>query len=141
MKIYLCVLLISVLSCDRQNDRVKRKYILENGMDKGLKIDFWLDGSYEDSAYIKGIGVVAEGIADDLGLSKPLNPTFYGGSDSIIVTYDNAKRQIYYWNDGFKAIPPTSRNILSNDVYTIENNELYRFTFTEEDYENAELID
>ena len=38
------------------------------------------------------------------------------------------------------ATPPTNRNILSEDAYEVISNELYRFTFTEADYENAEEI-
>ena len=132
---------MTILSCDRQNERIKRKYVLENGTDKELKMDFYSNGFYEDTHDIIGPGIVTEGIADDGGMNNFLNPLSAYRTDSVIVIYDNEKQQIYYWDDGYKAIPPTSRNILSNDLYTIENNELYRFTFTEEDYENAEFIE
>src|SRR5699024_7679526 len=105
-----------------------------------LKIDCYAYGIYRDTGFIRGTGIIMEGITNDGGLDKTLNPTFFGGSDSLIVTFDNKKRQIYYLDDDYKSIPKTSKNILSNEVYTIESEELYRFIFTEEDYENAEEL-
>ncbi len=132
--------LVLFCGCELGNKVKSRRYILENGTNREIKIDCYAYGIYQDTGFIRGTGVIIESITDDGGFGKALNPTFYGGSDSIIVTFDNKKRQLYYLDDGYKAIPNTSNNILNNDAYIIENDELYRFTFTEEDYENAEEI-
>ncbi len=71
-------------------------------------------------------------------MGKSLSPTFYGFSDSIVVVYDTKKIQIYYLNNGFQSQPHIIKHVLNDDSYVIESNELYRYTFTEEDYENAE---
>ena len=64
-------------------------------------------------------------------------------SDSIIVTFDNNRKQTYtnITTPDRVNISPTEGNILLNDAYEVISNELYEFTFTEEDYKNAADIE
>jgi hypothetical protein len=125
---------------DLHGPRTKRKYILENGTGREVKIDFYENGNLKVSDFLAGKGIISEGLSDDLGMGKSLSPTFYGFSDSIIVIFDSKKAQIYYLKNGLQSKPQISSNILSNDSYVIESDKLYRYTFTEEDYENAEKL-
>jgi hypothetical protein len=71
-----------------------------------------------------------------------ITPLLALGADSIIVTYDNEKRQIYtrIVQANYQNVNPKLRNILEDDSYSIVGEDDYIFTFTEEDYENAEKL-
>jgi hypothetical protein len=121
-------------ACVQHGDRTKRKYILENGTERNVKIDFYEKSNHKGSNSRSGKGIIAEGLSDDLGMDRSLFPAFFGSSDSIVVVYDNKKIQIYYLKG---SLPHTSKHLLDNSSYVIESNELYRYTFTEEDYKRA----
>lgn len=142
MKVLLGVVLFSFLfsCCECGNERTKRKYVLENGTTRHIKIDFYDLGRFSGSRAKTGQGIIIEEIADDGGMGKSLSPMYLGYSDSIIVYFDNDKRQIYYLNNGLQSQPiVASRHILNEGAYIIKSNELYRFVFTEQDYNNAEM--
>lgn len=130
-----------MVSCFLQNcetDRVNRTYRLENGTFHEIKMEFYRYGIFQQTRHIIGDGVIFEGYSDN-DTGSHLSAGGALGADSIIVVFDNEKKQIYH-GDILTATPPTNRNILSEDAYEVINNELYRFTFTEADYEIAEEI-
>jgi hypothetical protein len=106
--------------------------------------NFYTENRPVRSAFKKGEGLLKEGFADDGGQADNIDPITAFDSDSVVITFDNEKRQIYYLSIitfGFESVPKNQdRNIFDESTYLIENIELYRFIFTEEDYENAEKL-
>ncbi|GAA0892880.1 hypothetical protein GCM10009122_25590 [Fulvivirga kasyanovii] len=141
------ILMLSVFAflcqgCTDRFDRINRKYVLYNGTEHEVKVDIYERGKFRSTSSIKGKGVIDEATSsNDAGKSPSVSQAF--GMDSVVVTYNNKKRQIYYYSDSTymsETIPETRHDLLAESVYEVINNELYRFTFTEADYENAEEI-
>ena len=124
------------------HDLVNRKYILYNGTGHEVKVELYREGNLLTSSSSVGSGVIDERTVDDeRGPLSAVNAFF--GMDSVVVTYNNDKRQTYFYSDTtdtIETIPVTEHNPLLDSGYEIINNELYRFTFTKADYENAEEI-
>ena len=132
---------ICLLTCFLQNceDKIIRTYRLENGTEREIRMEFYAYGLFSHTGHIIGEGLIYEGETDnDNGRHLSAGGTL--SADSIIVTFDNEKRQLYY-GDILTSSPFTDRNILSEEPYEVLSNELYRFVFTEEDYENAADIE
>ncbi len=132
-----CMVLCLLQNC--ASEVTTRTYRLENGTSHEIKMEFYSFGIFQQTRHIIGEGLIFEGSTDN-GAGSALSAGGALGADSIIVLFNNEKRQLYYSDDFVMAIPPTNRNILVGSDYEIINNELYLFTFTEEDYENAEEI-
>jgi hypothetical protein len=138
--IFLPALILMLSRCDC-NRRVIHKYVLENGTDKEVKIQLYRYGVLGYEKTVKGKDVLFERVIDN-DKDAPLIAQLALNADSAIVTFEYLKKQIYtyvYSESGYLVIPQT-RNVFLDSSYTIENIELYRFTFTEEDYNNAEPI-
>ncbi|GAA0892882.1 hypothetical protein GCM10009122_25610 [Fulvivirga kasyanovii] len=137
----ICMVLCFLQNCGTDRiDIIRRAYRLENGTSSEIKIEFYRYGIFKHTQHIIGEGLIFEGSMDNDG-GAHLSAGGALGADSIIVVFDNQKKQIYYHGDiVVTATPPTDRNVLLNEAYEIINDELYRFTFTEADYENAEEI-
>ena len=132
--------LLILQSCDLQAPLIKRKYVLENGTERNVKVEFYSSaGVLQFSETINGKGTVLEKTTtnDNGDVLEPV--AAFHWSDSAVATFNNEKRITYLFSQ-LGSVPPP-RNILFNSSYVAESNELYRFTFTEEDYENAELIE
>ncbi len=114
--------------CD-QHERVTRTYVLENATGYVLKFDSYIDGKVRESYSLETGAVRGFKYEDSIG--KAAQPYKVLESDSIIVFFDNKKRQVY------NQLAPTDRNIFDDAAYRVESKEVYRFTFTEEDYRNA----
>lgn len=138
-------ILISVLffcfSCGLQHKRnIERKYVLENKTNKEITIELYINMVKFHSSSINQNGVLLERIV--MG-SRGKDPTAMWAlaSDSIIVTFDKKKKQIFtnISRSYYRNITPSdkTKNILFDDAYKVESNTLYRYTFTEEDYNNA----
>ena len=146
MKRIVALLVISFMlqACGLNSPRIKRKYTLENGTNREIQIDFYTENRPVRSVFKKGEGLLKEGFADDGGQADNIDPITAFDSDSVVITFDNEKRQIYYLSIitfGFESVPKNqNRNIFDESTYMIENIELYRYIFTEEDYENAEKL-
>jgi hypothetical protein len=145
MKKYLftiVALMILLNGCDRQIKRVNRKYVIENGTEKEVKIELYKYGNLTYTATIKGRGILYEGISDN-DVGKTISAYNALRSDSAIVTFDHLKEDVhmYVYTPGIgNVIIPETRNVFLDSSYFPESNTLYRFTFTEEDYNNAEPI-
>ena len=130
-------------NCTDRFDRVNRKYVLYNGTEHEVKVDIYELGKLRSvSTIIIGNGVIIEGTSSSDADNDPSVSEAFG-MDSVVVTYNNKKRQIYYYSDSIyslETIPETKHDLLSESAYEVINNELHRFTFTEADYENAEEI-
>jgi hypothetical protein len=63
------------------------------------------------------------------------------GTDSVVVTYNDFKRQVYWISEtSFESLPQVTRNLLNDFDYSVLEKGNYIFTFSEEDYENAEKL-
>lgn len=133
------VVLFVVTSCDRGNE-LKRKYRIVNNTSHVLKIQFYHTKVFQDERQIHGPGVLYEAEVDN-SAGMALNPENAFWSDSAVVTFNNSKRQVYYF-DKYIAVasPETERNILVDSAYFPVNQELHEFTFAEVDYVNADSI-
>ena len=148
---YLLILLLSISSCESGEDTT---YIIENQSDHSIRINFY-KYKYDDietrskiigSRLTKTIELMNKGddwqeIQSKIGgtsifLSLP--------EDSAVVTFDEEKRQIFLlrrWTD--------DRNIFNEDSYEVESSckrkRVYystrKYTFVNNDYENAEPIE
>jgi len=140
-KIAIFLVLFFCEGCDRNGDYVKRVYKVENSSGHEITVvaHSLNEGSIYWSRHILTNGVIWEGHSDN-GLGREISASrALGKTDSVVVTFDNLKRQIYYFsNYGAASSPKVFRNIFIDSTYTIESNELYRFIFTEEDYNMAE---
>ncbi len=58
--------------------------------------------------------------------------------DSLVIIFDDSKVRIYASQE---LATDTTRNLLFNEAYMVNDNKLYRYVFTEEDYNNAEVIE
>ena len=134
---------IGIYLCLLQNctpDKIVSTYRLENGTLHEIKMEFYSNGGYQRTRQIIGQGLIFEGSArSSYGRLSQLSPEAAFGADSIIVIFDHTKIIQYYLLSGkLTSIPKTNRNTLDDQSYEVLSNELYRFVFTEEDYENAE---
>jgi hypothetical protein len=86
---------------------------------------------------IAGPGVLYETLTSNDAGSRLSAPH----ADSIVITFDDTKRQAYYYfkKEGQKKSKPVvDKHIMDDQSYVPESNERYVFTFTEEDYEKAQ---
>ncbi|QDH78080.1 hypothetical protein FKX85_03125 [Echinicola soli] len=94
------------------------------------------------SEYLDANGMIVERrMHNDHGVK--FNPSNAFRADSVRVTFNSDKEQVYVNFSGkdWANIAPSERNILLEASYQIIDEEIYRFTFTEEDYQNAEVIE
>lgn len=120
-----------------------RTYQINNGTPREIRIEFYKSGSLRKVTESIGEGLIHEGTSLN-GEGESFSATLaLLGADSIAVIFDNLKSQSYY-SDKLTELPtstpPTDKNIYFEESYEVINNLLYRFTFTEEDYENAEAL-
>jgi hypothetical protein len=147
MKAHIFIFLVVLFNCGTdQIDRINRHYILENKTNHVLEMDlylsYWPKGSEPSKYYVNGPGILRDGLSDN-DAGHVISAFSALGADSVIVTYDGIKRQIYYAShfDGqLHSIPEVQKHLFVEESYEIESETLYRFTFTEEDYELAEFI-
>ena len=146
MKRIVALLVISCMlqACGLNSPRIKRKYTLENGTGREIKMEFFVANDFIKSEIQRGEGIIFEGLADDGGTNFRIDPRVAFNADSVVIIFDNERKQTYYLSFnplGFESVPKNQdRNIFDESTYMVENIELYRYIFTEEDYENAEKL-
>jgi hypothetical protein len=137
---YLIISFLLLSSCGLNLDIEKRNYKLINTSGKELRIEFYLSNSFKYSKIVNNEGIL------EVRAKEPSNvgiiPSSAFIADSIIVSYENEKRQIYtrISRENWQNVNPKLRNILEDDSYSIDSEGTYIFTFTEEDYQNAEKL-
>ncbi|MDE0471350.1 MAG: hypothetical protein OXH57_05365 [Ekhidna sp.] len=135
-------------------DKLMRTYRLINGTEKEVRIAIY-DGEFLQPPIVRkrGSGSILEVLATSEKGSISLQYDGYYGADSAIVTFDmkrkiayisNIRREVYDPDQGDTIINrftnPLDRNIFLDEAYEVINNGLYEFTFTEEDYSNADSL-
>ncbi len=62
-------------------------------------------------------------------------------TDSVVVTCNDLKRQVYWISEtSFESLPQITRNLLNDLDYSVSEKGNHIFNITEEDYENAEIL-
>lgn len=138
---YLIMLSLSFSSCVREAGVEKGTYMLINNTSKDIEIELYSYGIYRGSNTIDKHGDLIEKFTK-ASMGKGVTAMSAFDADFIVLTYENEKRQIYtnIVKEKHQNVNPKSRNILEDTSYTIESEDLYRYIFIEEDYENAEEI-
>jgi hypothetical protein len=137
---YLIISFLLLSSCGLNLDIEKRNYKLINNSGKELRIEFYSSNSFKYSKIVNNEGILEARAREPSNVGIIPSSAFI--ADSIIVSYENEKRQIYtrisreFWQN----VNPKLRNILEDDSYSIDSEGTYIFSFTEEDYENAEKL-
>jgi hypothetical protein len=137
---YLIISFLLLSSCGLNLDIEKRNYKLINNSGKELRIEFYLSNSFKYSKIVNNEGILEARAKEPSNVGIIPSSAFI--ADSIIVSYENEKRQIYtrISRENWQNVNPKLRNILEDDSYSIDSEGTYIFTFTEEDYQNAEKL-
>jgi hypothetical protein len=137
---YLIISFLLLSSCGLNLDIEKSNYKLINNSGKELRIEFYLSNSFKYSKIVNNEGILEARAKEPSNVGIIPSSAFI--ADSIIVSYENEKRQIYtrISRENWQNVNPKLRNILEDDSYSIDSEGTYIFTFTEEDYQNAEKL-
>lgn len=148
--------------CIYEADTITRTYRLINGTEKEVRVVFYRiyrsgndDPALSRTPLIKrGTGLIFEIEAESDFGDPDIDLDWHAyRSDSAIVIFNSLRkitynyrirRETYDPDQGDTIISyftyPIDRNIFLNDAYEVINNGLYEFTFTEEDYSNADSL-
>ncbi len=132
----LIVLLFIVTFQNCATKEFDRTYVLENGTNHEISITFYVSGDVRSEHHLTENGDTLKAIAESDRGSTTAEGAFI--ADSAVIVFDNER---IIMSNGFSVKPSSSRNILDDREYTMKSNELYQFTFIEEDYNNAEDCD
>ncbi|MCL5245181.1 hypothetical protein M4I21_05130 [Cellulophaga sp. 20_2_10] len=135
-------MLILIVSCDRNNDnKFTRNYILENGTEHKIELRFYKLGvqifDFENQNVLNDTGAVfSQSVIEDSFAPAEASGAFQG-ADSLIIVFNNTRKSKIIWDGDNTTLEGISKNLFSDEVYIIENNENYRYVFIEQDYNNA----
>lgn len=137
---YFIISFLLLSSCGLNLDIERRNYKLINNSGKEFRIEFYSNNMFKDSKIVNNEGILEVRAKEDT--SSGITPKSAFNADSIIVTYENQKRQIYtrIVQANYQNVNPKLRNILEDASYSIDGEGNYIFIFIEEDYENAEQL-
>ena len=144
-KIIIILLAIIVSSCVTELKMYSTQYSINNQTGTEIKLKFYLTTTDElVDIYTINTNSILQGEIIERGSTSPLDypddslaRNGFSVGDSIIVVFNNQKQKIMQTNiNGFSE--PINRNIYRHGNYDYIGNDKFQFTFTEEDYENAE---
>ena len=140
----LVIISFFLLGCPTDDNRSDRYYTIENQSNYPLIMKFYRDGNIID--YMTTLSENGDSFTRTLRYSNDEDnftlPYFaYRSADSIVIDFDDVKRQIYTLDFINKTISePVDRNIYSHENYENLGKDRYLFKITEEDYNNADDI-
>lgn len=140
--IFACFFLYGCPSDDGTSDRY---YTIENKSDHLLVIKFHQDGNlleYLTTTLSQNGDHFTENTRFESGTDNFNGPYWaYRSSDSIVIEFDNIKRQIYTLDFINRTISePIDRNIFRHENYENITKDRFLFKITDEDYYNADDI-
>ncbi len=136
------VWVLLTFSCRPTALKFTRTYFLENGTNHKIELKFFKSGTIQWHHTLIEVGDFFARPAVQGRSSKASALTAFWVPDSLIILFDESRKGIIHRKDSnFRvALRGIDKNLFSDEAYTIENNESYRYIFTEQDYENAEKI-
>ncbi len=127
---YIIMVLFPILqSCEHS---VERTYILENGTNHKLDLELYLNNKMVEFIELHKNGDSWEKFYSE-DMATDTDPSTVFGIDSLVVKYDDLKFKSY-------SFPSQGKNPFHHENYIVVKKHTFKFTFTEEDYENAEEI-
>ena len=147
-KITVIIVLIFTISCVKEMDKYSIQYIIKNETSTPLKLNFYLSSNNQlIDVFTINVNETIKGNLTERGttpqIKYPKNSlaiTELSSGDSLVTIFNNEKKIIMYTSptspNGFSE--PLNRNLFRHGNYEYLGNDQFQFTFTEEDYENAE---
>ncbi len=148
------VWVLLALGC-HPGEKYLRHFTLENGTNHEIELRFYRYGrqTFMDDNVLSSKGDIftrSAWFGPRYG-SDPLLYDAFQGPDSLIIIFDDSRIAITKttskWNEDSTVYLRTDplligidKYLFSDEAYTIESKESYRYIFTEQDYENAEKI-
>ena len=142
--IIMSLIILSFFSCVKESRMFQRQYLLFNGTQNTVKINTYR-ASYpnqiidvlvlNENQIYEGERVEVERLSND---SEGIGPSINFKGDSLIVIFNNERKSVVQIDFFGNFSEPTGRNIFRHGSYVNIGNDQFQFTFTEEDYENAE---
>ena len=136
------VLLLYISSCIDGGKKSYSKWEIVNNSGMSILITVYSNGEYQNSININSSADFWE---TEYYISSGMSNEFPGitdaiGGDSINIVFDENRKSVFI----FPHDPLDSFNVLNPNLYSIihddDQHTIYRYTFTEADYENAEPI-
>ena len=131
--------------CVREAKMYSTQYVIKNETSQVVKLNYYttLNNTLLNN-YIINTNEILEGPLSERGSTSPLDYPDYtlavtnlSDGDSLVVIFNNEKKTIMQTSlDGYSE--PLNRNLFRHGNYEYLGNDQFQFTFTEEDYENAE---
>ena len=131
--------------CVREAKMYSTQYVIKNETSQVVKLNYYttLNNTLLNN-YIINVNEILEGSLTERGDVPPINYPDYtlavtnlSDGDSLVVIFNNEKKTIMQTSlDGYSE--PLNRNLFRHGNYEYLGNDQFQFTFTEEDYENAE---
>lgn len=145
-KIIIILLAIIVSSCGVTELKMyQRQYSLKNESGQIVKLKFYNQINseliYNDILLNNSSVFDGEVLETDQPLSTDLNYPLINAfktSDSLVIIYNNERKSTFIFDFNGVLSLPIERNPFRHGNYTNLGNDQFQFTFTEEDYENAE---
>ena len=138
----LVIISFFLLGCPADDNMGDRYYTIENQSNHSLLIKFYRDGNIIDHMTT----ILSENSDTFTRTLRYTNdednftlPYFaYRSADSIVIDFDDVKRQIYTLDFNNKTLSePIDRNIYRHENYENLGKDRFFFKVTEEDYNNA----
>jgi hypothetical protein len=144
--IFILIASIFLFGCPSDSDFYTRYYSIENNSNHSLSIRFYINNVLIEHLSTtfsnNGERYTGQSSYGDIGIDVFSFPSSaYDSSDSIVIDFDNLKRQIYtidFINQTFSE--PIERNIFRHENYEEIGNDRFLFKITEDDYNNADDI-
>ena len=112
-----------------------RIYILENGTEHKIELNFFHGGGLKDSIVLFRKGDIYAR-SSSVFTSRPVDA--FGYPDSVSITFDNSRKaKLIRYYQKYKLEGIDKDFLYYKQPYKAINKENYKFTFTEEDFENA----
>ncbi|SMO32760.1 hypothetical protein SAMN06265379_10152 [Saccharicrinis carchari] len=112
-------------------------YHLANGTNYDVSMKFYkYDSMYNNISLAVGQSYTGSAYSGEGGCGR----TAYCAldtPDSLVIIFDDNRKAKIIWNGDNTSLGGIDKNLLSDEAYTIEDNENYRYVFTEQDYDNA----
>lgn len=144
----LCISLVFT-SCGPEAVKFKRSFVIKNGLETAIKVNFLLNEDLVDSSLLSSnqriVGNEFESTVRPEDIPNNSGPSTSFNAIIIEVIYNNERKSVSTFSDidnglGFFS-EPVERNLLRTGNYESIGNDEYLFTITQQDFDNATPCD